>query len=638
MCILPYRAVGDQEQQDPTVSTADDAPAEATHSQTVGDNPHADPNKDTSNQEKPKNSQTSSQQSTFPDNFDLPDSALRDYHTDEGVPSDDKIPSRSSICSWSSSESESEDDDPDGRDEEWEPNSKRQKVGDTGRNYEYKKIADLKVNDKKMNMFGVVTDFKPPFQTRGADYCCFVTIADESCPDAGIKCVLFNQSQDKLPQVKSVGDILCLHRVNITERNSSPSVEGTPFSSYLCFDGKPNSKLKPRTGSFSYTFMSQDKARVKELRQWAAEREKNKSSSSTCTLQSVIPDTSFDLTCQVISVTPCQPQCCASVLTVWDGTKFPLRNRKIDVSAYRAVSHPELQHAAGLLAENVVVYDERSIDAATFIKLGQFVGIQNVKAVTLQNGGDSSSALVELCVPRECSNGNCCVKVLAESDPNVLKLKEELKKIVNKPLADCESSTLSVTTTLHPTVPLMSLDRIHSWGAVPSKFRCRVSVSAISPSSVEEMVKLTCPSCGLVAPIPHNLESGTSRIPCPECNELDLTDPNDRPALRYAYLFKLMIQDNTGELVVYVSEEDAVTFLPGLPPANLYRDQELRYKLLNRLYYLTGGNSPFTAQPSTRPRPWVECCILSYHHKPQSHSSSVLYYRIFDTILKDPQL
>ena len=658
MCIhdivYPYRTADDHEQQHPTIPTADDTPAEATHSRVAEDNSHADPGRDDeathrrvaednshadsgrddiSTPEQSKDCQTSGQQSSFPDNFDLSESALRDYHTDdERVPSDKEI----SSVSPSYSEPESEEISTDERDDDWEPKSKRRKVGDTGRKYEYKKIADLEVNDKKMNIFGVVSDFKSPFRTRGADYCCFVTIVDESCPNAGIKCVLFNQNQDKLPQVKSIGDIVCLHRVNITERNSSPSVEGTPFSSYLCFDGQPRSKLKPRTGSFSYTFVSRDKTRVKELRHWAAQRE---GSQQISRLESVVPNTSFDLTCQVISITPYLPQCCASVLTVWDGTRLPLGNRKIDMSAYRSVSDPGLQHAAGVLAENVVVYDESSLDAATLVKPGQFVVIRCVRAETVQNGDSDSSALVELCVPKDCRRGNVCVKTLAVDDPDVSKLKEELPNTPLPSFSDCSiNNPPSVTSTLHPTVPLMPLNKVCSWEAVPSKFRCRVTVSVISPSSVEEMVKLVCQNCGLVAPVPHGLESSTSRIPCPECNELNLTDPNDPPALSYTYLFKLLIQDGTGKLVVYVSEGDAVTFLPGLPPVNLYQDQQLRYKLLDRLYYLTGGNSPFAAEPSTRPRPWVECCILSYRHEPRNHSSSVLYYRIFDTILQDPQL
>ena len=668
MFLYPCRTAGDHEQQDQTNSTTDDAPAEAAHSGAAKDTAHPDPDGDSPSPEKSKDCQSSGQQSSFPDNFDLPESALRDYHTDdEEMPSGDEISSSSSF-----SESESEDSSSDEHDEVWEPKSKRPKIGDTGRQYEYKKIADLEVNDKRMNIFGVVSDFKAPFQTRGVDYCCFMTIVDESCPNAGIKCVLFHRNQDKLPQIKSVGDIVCLHRVNITERNSSPSVEGTPFSSYLCFDSKPNSKLKPRTGSFSYTFMSQDKARVKELRQWAAEQNfggqnqtggqelsagrnqgnegkagaeevrrltsEREGSQLTCRLESVVPNSSFDLTCQVISITPYLPQCCASVLTVWDGTKLPLRNRKIDMSAYRCVSDPGLQHAAGVLAENVVVYDKSVIDAATLVKPGQFVAIRCIRAAMLQSGDGGSSPLVELCIPRDCSFGNACVKVLAVDDPNVVKLKEEMP---SQPLLYSIDSSInnppSVTTTLHPTVPLMPLNQICSWEVVPSKFRCRVIVSVISPSSVEEMVKLVCHNCGLVAPVPHQLDSNASRIPCPECNELDLSDPDDPPALCYTYFFKLLIEDSTGKLVVFVSEGDAVTLLPGLPPANLYRDQQLRYKLLDRLYYLTGGNSPFSAEPSARPRPWVECCILSYRHQPRNHSNNVLYYRIFDTILNDPQ-
>ena len=126
--------------------------------------------------------------------------------------------------------------------------------------------------------------------------------------------------------------------------------------------------------------------------------------------------------------------------------------------------------------------------------------------------------------------------------------------------------------------------------------------------------------------------------PCPTC--VDGQDGSPEAVLRLIYVFKLVLEDESGHLSAYVAEDDAAVFLPGLPPTNLYVDQESRQKLLDRLYFLTGGNDPFVEHPpgskGQQPRPWMECCLKSYFHGKCASgggTSRKVHYRVFDTIL-----
>ena len=562
---------------------------------------------------------------SFPDNFDIPDSALKDFHTQESSSDSSEL---LGVHSSSSSEEEEEED----TDDEWQPKRKKPKVGDTGRQYGYKKIAELQPGEKKVNVFGVVTEFKAPFPTRGRDYCSFVTIVDESSPTSGIKCTLFNHHQDKLPQVQQIGDIVCLHRVNVKEQNGAPCIDGLQFTSSLCFDGKPGSSMTPRTGSVTYTFTAHDNERVRNLRSWGLKHERQP---FVRKLNSVTPGCHFDLICQVVAVTDCRPQCDAVTLTVWDGTKLPLKTRQIDFSQLNSRMSPQLQHIASVLLEHVAIYNDACIKAVSSFAPGQLVSLQNLCAAVRRPAINGSQAMVELCLP-----GEGKVMVLPGNDPDFCELRAELEKaggerahiIRYSPIT--ASAVTSVTTTSHQDIPITTIKRIQSCTTLPVKFKCRVKVMGIGPSTVEEMIQMRCPQCGLRSHTPHFAEShDVSDHVCPNCSGWHDTSQNQIQHCSLVFAFKLLLEDETGQIVAYISDRHAVDFLGGLQPSNLYHHQEMRYKVIDKLYYLTGGNDPFVGFSSTLPRPWAEFCLVSYHLNPPVGDSHQVCYRIFGTSL-----
>ena len=84
--------------------------------------------------------------------------------------------------------------------------------------YEYTKLTDVGA-DTIINLYGVVKYFKKPFKTASNEFCCTLSLVDPSVKrmEDSLKCVLFGkQSEDELPPVQNVGDIIRFHRLNIS--------------------------------------------------------------------------------------------------------------------------------------------------------------------------------------------------------------------------------------------------------------------------------------------------------------------------------------------------------------------------------------------------------------------------------------
>ena len=522
--------------------------------------------------------------------------------------------------------------------------------------YRYTRIAQLKAGDDKVNVFGVVKFFKPIVQSKGTDFCSVLSIVDESAPVEGLKCVIFNRSQDKLPHIQAVGDIICIHRLTIQTYKDELQAKGCIFTSSICFDGKPNAKIVPRTGSQMYTLTDDDYRRVKEIREWAGQHAELNPETRARQLCRVNGGDYFDLTCQVVSKSIFTSQD-FTILSVWDGTRFPLERKQYDYSYSENVSDPALSAAAGDLAVAVVLYDNHSSQARA-IKPGHFVRLSNVHAVLLKGYSFvcNQQLYAELCIHRGTQYGSGAV-ILPGSDEGVVRLKSQLDSLVG---GEAEAASplqrrgvwsqsplpRSATVIPHARVSFTPIRDVLAHSTVPFKFHCRARVECVFPACLEDLVQLRCSRCARKVPMPRTSLADSSALvgtPCPTCCVDGRRDPptsTPEAVLHMIYVFKMVLEDESGHLSAYVAEGDAAIFLPGLPPTNLYVDQESRQKLLSRLYYLTGGNDPFVEHPTGSrgqypPRPWMECCLKSYHHG----SSKKVNYRVFDTILNclEPQ-
>ena len=73
-----------------------------------------------------------------------------------------------------------------------------------------------------LHLWGVVSWFRPARKSGGTDYVCQLTVVDKSVAhiftggdQGGLKCNIFQRSEQQLPQHKRVGDIVRLHRVKV---------------------------------------------------------------------------------------------------------------------------------------------------------------------------------------------------------------------------------------------------------------------------------------------------------------------------------------------------------------------------------------------------------------------------------------
>ncbi|XP_056196565.1 protection of telomeres protein 1 isoform X2 [Falco biarmicus] len=85
--------------------------------------------------------------------------------------------------------------------------------------YVYTPLNHLK-DGTIVNLYGIVKFFKPPYVSKGTDYCSVVTLVDPS--NVKLTCTLFNGNLDSLPKIYKVGDIVRFHRIKVWDGTKCP--------------------------------------------------------------------------------------------------------------------------------------------------------------------------------------------------------------------------------------------------------------------------------------------------------------------------------------------------------------------------------------------------------------------------------
>ncbi|NXS02566.1 POTE1 protein, partial [Oxylabes madagascariensis] len=216
--------------------------------------------------------------------------------------------------------------------------------------YVYTPLNHLK-HGTIVNLYGVVKFFKPPYISKGTDYCSVVTLVDPS--NVKLTCSLFNGNLDSLPKIYKVGDIVRFHRIKIREYNGQmQGITSGGFAS-LTFDGTVGAPVVPRTSSREYTFMDEEQKIIEELRIWAASN--ISISGPAAKLSGVQPMLFFDLTCQLVGKAKVDGS--SFLLKVWDGTKCPYPTWKVPVEAKDLEGDKTLLHQLRDLVVDILVYD-----------------------------------------------------------------------------------------------------------------------------------------------------------------------------------------------------------------------------------------------------------------------------------------
>lgn len=70
--------------------------------------------------------------------------------------------------------------------------------------------------DREVSVIGVVEDMMPPSKSRGTDWMCTFTIADDRC-DGGLRVRFFRPMESELPRIQSIGDVVILRNLRVKE-------------------------------------------------------------------------------------------------------------------------------------------------------------------------------------------------------------------------------------------------------------------------------------------------------------------------------------------------------------------------------------------------------------------------------------
>ncbi|XP_053799684.1 protection of telomeres protein 1 isoform X2 [Vidua chalybeata] len=399
--------------------------------------------------------------------------------------------------------------------------------------YVYTPLNHLK-DGTVVNLYGVVKFFKPPYISKGTDYCSIVTLVDPS--NVKLTCSLFSGNLDSLPKIYKVGDIVRFHRVKIREYNGQmQGITSGGFAS-LTFDGTVGAPVVPRTSSRVYTFMDEEQKRIEELRIWAAS---NISTSGTATkLSCVQPMLFFDLTCQLVGKAKVDGS--SFLLKVWDGTTCPYPTWKVPVEAKDLEGEKVLLHQLRNLVVDILVYDNH-VQLAESLKIGSFLRIYSIHAKQASADNEDVSHM-----EFHLHGGTCYgrgIGLLPESNPDVKELKEFLESVnltdsqnmesmcsmdstfgnvtdLELHLQRCQQLSVTVLTD-HQDLSTTELKTITN-STAPQQYRIRAKLRTYKPQKLHQSVKLHCSKCNSLQEVPDRddfdfiLHGSASTAPNPE--------------------------------------------------------------------------------------------------------------------------
>eukprot|EP00736_Rhodelphis_marinus_P009627 Rmarinus@m.16072 len=137
--------------------------------------------------------------------------------------------------------------------------------------YAYRKLLDVQLFTK-VNLYGVITDYRDPYKSRGQDYTCSIDIRDESVTEP-MKINIFRSEARELPRPRAVGDIIRVHRLDIGRYHDKPQgkiAKTDTITHWVLFSGSGSDAEPYARSSVKFTLNDADRRRTSELRSWCS--------------------------------------------------------------------------------------------------------------------------------------------------------------------------------------------------------------------------------------------------------------------------------------------------------------------------------------------------------------------------------
>ncbi|XP_059964503.1 protection of telomeres protein 1 [Mesoplodon densirostris] len=416
--------------------------------------------------------------------------------------------------------------------------------------YVYTPLNQLK-SGMIVNVYGVVKFFKPPYLSKGTDYCSVVTIVDQT--HVKLTCLFFSGNYEALPMIYKNGDIVRFHRLKIqVYKKETQGITSSGFAS-LTFEGTLGAPIIPRTSSKCFNFTAEDHKMVEALRVWASTH--ISPSSTLVKLCDVQPMQYFDLTCQLLG--KAEVDGASFLLKVWDGTRTPFPSWRVliqDLVLEGDLSHI---HPVQNLTIDILVYDNH-VQVAKSLKVGSFLRIYSLhtKLQSVNSENLATFLALEFHLHGGTSYGRG-IRVLPESNSDVDQLKKVLES-VDLPANQClegicqsehEDSFSNISSS--GSVSLYEVERCQQLSATiltdhqylektplcailkqeaPQQYRIRAKLRSYKPRRLFQSVKLYCPKCHSLQEVPHEgdldiiLQKGATKTPDSKLQNTSLYD------------------------------------------------------------------------------------------------------------------
>ncbi|XP_020652901.3 protection of telomeres protein 1 isoform X1 [Pogona vitticeps] len=383
--------------------------------------------------------------------------------------------------------------------------------------YTYTPLNQLK-SGTVVNLYGVVKFFKPPYVSKGTDYCSVVTVVDQS--SAKFICTLFNTNRDALPRIYRNGDIVRFHRIKVREFGGEIQGIGGKGFAALTFDGTVGAPVVPRTTSKLFTFTDEDRRIVENLRIWVARNPSN--SKPAVKLSDIQPPMFFELTCQLVGKAKVDGS--SYLLKVWDGTKCPFPSWKVLVKDDDLEGDRILINQLKNLTVDIIIYDNH-VQLAKSLKVGSFIRLYSLHAKMKSPEGKPDITYIQFHLHGGTMYGRG-ITILPETQTDAMQLKafldsvdltaseysdessspefENIYTALGTCLERCQQLSVTVLTD-HQHLDVTALSTILN-SRIPQQFRVRAKLRRYEPVKLHQSVKLHCPKCNLLQEIPGGAE------------------------------------------------------------------------------------------------------------------------------------
>ncbi|KAL3685065.1 hypothetical protein R1sor_003087 [Riccia sorocarpa] len=496
------------------------------------------------------------------------------------------------------------------------PPRKRRRYKDGGReHYEYLPLREAILREGEVNFYGAISEYEKPKPTRGSDFLCTMTVVDMSFDDPGLRLLVF-APVSSCPVVKSLGDIIRLHRVKVSNYKDSPQAVASmnKGSSFILLDGKNGNSYKAYQKSHpAFTFEHHDLLTVEHMRKWISAHPLVTRTSDYLVQISGIKDNYFDLCCKILYVDDRYLPQRVTIIYVWDGTDAAPRTLPVlqeEDSDRAPLDTLEAKQIPLPLPPRDVLCDLPPV--GTMLPIIPVVPIDSLSGQMPQRGDwvkfrnlavRTHAGMVEALLTRESK-----ISLLSTDAQLVKNCESAYQERILSEYGHLPHSSpkppQSLTVTDFENVQFSTLREVLTHEKVTYKFRCLVRVISTFPTQV----------CNFCVPLPANEDkSGTESSPV------------------FVYGVRFTLEDPTGRLHAFLFAEDGAKFFNGHPAADLYSDSSLVGALERKVQKLLGYKYLEDGRPAPeRDPPWIKVCLKSYYTD-ESKQWESRCYRIFGT-------